>query len=116
MRSASVESLKAEFGDRIHFIVLYQREAHAGQIQFRDIAQPSTYEQRQELARRACTDLGLSTTIVIDEMDDAVRGRYGSAPNSAFIIDMSGRIVYRNDWSIPEDWRPVLERLLGPEK
>ncbi len=113
MRSASVESLKAEYGEDVHFVVLYQREAHPNQLQFKEIDQPTEFQERVELARRSRSDLQITATIVIDEMDDAVRRAYGMAPNSAFIIDTSGRIVYRNDWAIPAEWRPVLERLVG---
>ncbi|MFO7767640.1 MAG: hypothetical protein R6W82_01580 [bacterium] len=114
MRAASVESLKAEYGDDVHFVILYQREAHPNQLMFKEIDQPTTMEQRRELARRSRSDLDITTIIAIDEMDDAVRKAYGGAPNSAFIIDTSGRIVYRKDWAIPDEWRPVLERLTDP--
>ena len=37
--------------------MVYQREPHARQLAFRDVAQPETFEERAELARRMLDEL-----------------------------------------------------------
>jgi hypothetical protein len=92
--------------------VLYQREAHAGQMQFSEIEQPETYEQREVLAEKACGELKIATTVAIDDMENSVRQAYGQLPNSAYIIDVGGTIVYKEAWARPEGWPDILRGLL----
>jgi len=93
--------------------VLYQREAHANQMRFQDIDQPVTMEERLVLAGRCRTELGVERTIVLDKMDNAVREAYGGLPNSAYIIDTNGEIVFKEAWGKADAWPEVLDRLLG---
>ena len=113
----AVERIRAQYGDRVTFIVLYQREAHAGQVRpgvmdFSHIQQPLIYAQRCVLADSTHQQLGVNTTLVIDDMRNTVRRAYGGRPNSAFIIDRSGKVVHKELWAQPADWPRVLERLL----
>lgn len=94
------------------FIVLYQREAHAGEMMFSDIEQPETVEARKALAQKACDQLKIATTIVIDDMDNSVRQAYGRLPNSAYIIAKGGRIVHKEAWAQPDGWPEILRELL----
>ncbi len=82
-------------------------------MQFDEIDQPETYEERKRLARSTCDDLQLATTIVIDEMDNAVRTAYGGLPNSAYIIDKGGKIAHKEGWANIEGWSEILDKLLG---
>ena len=93
-------------------MVLYQREAHAGQMRFSDIEQPVTAEERQHLAQRACDDLKVASLIVIDDMENTVRRAYGELPNSTYIIDRGGRIVHKEAWADPTGWPEILRPLL----
>jgi len=102
--------------DKATFIILYQREAHPNQMQFAEIDQPETYEERQRLAQSTCDDLHPATMIVIDEMDNAVRTAYGGLPNSAYIIDKGGKIVHKEGWAEIEGWSEILDKLLGSER
>ncbi len=103
----------ARYRDSVLFVVLYQREAHAGELTFEDIEQPETYEERTELASRCQTELGLTRTIVVDEMDNAVREVYGGLPNSAYIIAKGGEIVHKEGWARPSEWPAILDDLLS---
>ncbi len=94
------------------FIIIYQREAHAGQRANRDIEQPRTQLERKILARKACDELGIATTVVIDNMMDSVRRAYGSLYNQAYIIDRGGRIVHKEAWAWPLGWPVILQGLL----
>ncbi|MFC1500721.1 deiodinase-like protein [Candidatus Zixiibacteriota bacterium] len=108
----AVEEQRAKYEDRVTFIILYQREAHPGQMQFASITQPETYDERLNLAQKACEELSVATTIVIDGMDNAVRIAYGGLPNSAYIIDGEGRIVHKEGWAAPDGWDEHLDKLL----
>ena len=95
------------------FIVLYQREAHPNQMDFQDIDQPVTMEERLELASRCRSELGLERLIVVDRMDNRVREAYGGLPNSAYIIKTGGEIVHKEAWGKAGGWPAVLDKLLG---
>ena len=107
--------MREEFEGRVTFIVLYQREAHAGEFMFRDVEQPEMMEERKELAEKACDELKIATTVVLDDMENSVREAYGSLPNSAYIIDRGGAIVYKEAWARPGGWPEVLRGLLDDD-
>ena len=92
---------------------MYQREAHPNQMSFQEIDQPVEMEERQALAARCRTELGVDRTIVVDKMDNAVREAYGGLPNSVYIIDKGGEIVFKEPWSKGDKWYEVLDRILG---
>jgi hypothetical protein len=97
----------------VTFIVLYQREAHPNQMDFQDIDQPVTMEERLGLAGRCRSELGLDRVIVVDNMDNAVREAYGRLPNSAYIIKPGGEIVHKEPWAKADGWPAILDELLG---
>ncbi len=80
---------------------------------FQDIDQPATMEERLALASRCRQELGLTRTIVVDGMDNAVREAYGGLPNSAYIIARDGTIVFKEPWAKAGGWAPVLDSLLA---
>lgn len=104
--------LKEKYGDRVHFVLVYVRDAHPGQGKFRGISQPSTYDERVELAKRAQEDLGITTLLLVDEMDNRVRAEYGRLPNSAFIIGQDGRVFHKQPWMHSKWIEPPLQALL----
>jgi len=108
--------VREEYEDDVLFLVLYQREAHAGQdtgqLNFEEIEQPEQYEARQELAERTCDELSIATLVVIDEMDNRVRQAYGGLPNSAFMIGKGGEVLYKETWARPDEWGPLLDKLV----
>ncbi len=78
--------------------------------------QPETFEQRKELAAKTCNELKIATTVVIDDMDNSVRQAYGRLPNSAYVIDKGGKIVFKEAWAKPDGWPDILHGLLGEEE
>jgi len=97
----------------VKFIVLYQREAHANELNFQNIDQPVTMEERLELAARCRSELGLERTIVVDRMDNAVRDAYGGLPNSVYIIKPGGEIVMKEPWAKADGWPAILDQVLA---
>ena len=51
-------------------MVVYQREPHARQLAFRDVAQPETFEERAALAARMLEDLELDVEVPGRHWDD----------------------------------------------
>jgi len=92
---------------------LYQREAHPNQMNFQEINQPVTMEERLALASRCEPELGVERTIVVDKLDNAVREAYGGLPNSVYIIQQGGEIVFKEPWSKGDAWPEVLDRILA---
>ena len=113
-----MEKVREAYEEKVLFIVLYQREAHAGQrmgntLDFSEVEQPDEYGERLVLAEKSCQELSIATLVVIDEMDDAVRRAYGGLPNSAYIINTGGEIFHKESWARPGEWGPILEKMLG---
>ena len=82
-------------------------------MNFQDIDQPVTMEERLELASRCRGELGVERTIVVDKLDNAVREAYGGLPNSAYIIKVGGEIVFKEAWGHADAWPAVLDSILG---
>lgn len=107
-----MEALKQKYGDQVHFLLVYIRDAHAGEIRFKDISQPANYEERQVLAKRTRKNLSITTLMVIDEMNNSVMRDYGSLPNSAYIIGQNGRVFHKQPWMDSKLIEPPLKALI----
>jgi len=95
--------------------VLFIREAHPNQMRWRDIDQPTEFEERRKLATATCDEDHMKIPVLIDNMDNAVGIAYGRLPNSALIIDKNGIIVEKQGWADPAEIDNVLARLLQEE-
>lgn len=82
-------------------------------MDFQDIDQPVEMDERRELASRCRSELGVERTIVVDNMDNAVREAYGGLPNSAYIIRPGGEIVLKEAWGQADGWPAVLDGILS---
>ena len=107
-----MEKVREEFEQGVLFIILYQREAHAGEFRFADVEQPETAEERKELALKTCDELHIATKVVLDDMANTVRKAYGGLPNSAYIIDRGGTIIHKEPWAKPSEWPEILRGLI----
>ena len=95
-----MRQLHEQFANRkdVVFVVLVQREPHAGRMGFRDIAQPSTLAERIELARRLQQEFSLDLTVLVDPMHDASRKLYSQLPGPLFIISPDQKVVAKYPW------------------
>lgn len=124
-----MDSLAKDFGDKVHFLLLYTVEAHpkgdpspyngkewitpANQKAGILLAQPTTMEARLKLARECAASLKLKVPMVIDTLDNATWQAYGRAPNCAYLINKEGKIVAAQPWFDGGPLRKELEKLLG---
>lgn len=82
----------------VAFVIVYQREPHAGRMAFADLAQPATYAERRALATRAKEELGLPLLSLVDGMDDASRALFSDLPAPVFALDRFGHVAAKEPW------------------
>ncbi len=91
----SVQKLYDEFGDRVSFIMMYVREAHPGE----SFMQPETIEEKLEHARALKDFYGIQWTVAADNVDGDLHRALDPKPNSAFLTDNEGTILFRSLWA-----------------
>lgn len=90
-----LKRLHATYGDRVRFVMLAVREAHPGA----SIPQPHSAGEKAAHAAALAAHHALPFEVAIDELDGTVHRRLGSRPSSAYLIEPSGRILFRAQWS-----------------
>ncbi|NOX74899.1 MAG: hypothetical protein GXP03_15200 [Alphaproteobacteria bacterium] len=91
----------------VDFAVLYVREAHPGAL----IAQHQSFANKQAMAAKLQTEDHEGRPILIDDMNGTAHKAFGGYPNSVFIINGNGCIVYHSDWNNPGATAKALGRL-----
>jgi len=89
----------------ITFLVLYVREAHPGE----KIHQHSSFEEKLSCARLARDEDGESRTIIVDDVEGSAHRLYGSMPNSVYVINPKGVVVFHGDWNDIDEVKNVLQ-------
>jgi peroxiredoxin len=115
MQVPRLEALQRAYSGRdLQVFLVYSRERHAGETGFPSYVSPDHFEQKLAYAR----ELDASTTlpVAVDGMEEAVLQQYGSVPNSAWVIDREGTIVFRSTWADSRKLTQVVERLLRFEE
>lgn len=95
----SVQELYGEFGERVHFIMLYVREAHPEE----QISQADTMEEKLIHARALKSLYGVQWTVAADNIDGDLHRALDPKPNSAFLVDNRGKILFRSLWASDRD-------------
>jgi len=95
----SVQALYEEFGHRIRFIMLYVREAHPGEY----ITQAETLEEKLQHARTLKQFYNIEWTVAADNVDGDLHRTLDPKPNSAFLADSNGHILFRSLWAADRD-------------
>lgn len=99
----AVRRLHEEMRDRVNFLLVYVREAHAADEWVMPdnaakglvLEQPRTIRERESAARECVGDHMLSMPTVVDGIDDAVCRTYGGWPDRLYVIGPDGRIAYQ---------------------
>ena len=102
-----MKALYETYSDKAIILLVYMREAHpASRDQTAEKAgwkaidetvffQPTTYEERRNLAETACTFWELPVPALVDTMETSIGGMYQAFPNRLYLIDTAGKIAYR---------------------
>lgn len=91
----------------VEFAVLYVREAHPGAT----ISAHRSDDEKQNCAARLRRD-GENRRILVDDLNGTAHQAYGGYPNSVFIINRHGCVVYASDWNNPQTTGRALRLLL----
>lgn len=98
MTKSSMPMLKRlhdEYGDRIPFVLLHVREAHPGE--HRD--QPHSLNEKMVHARRLQERDNPPFPIAVDSPEGTVHRQLDGKPNSAWLAERDGTIIYRALWA-----------------
>ncbi len=95
----AVQDLYDEFGDRVDFILLYVREAHPGE----HFTQAETMEEKLEHARALKKFYDIQWTVAADNIDGDLNRALDPKPNSAFLMNNEGIILFRSLWAADRD-------------
>ena len=91
----SVQKLYDEFGERVTFIMMYVREAHPGE----HFSQVAAIEEKLGHARALKEFYDIDWTVAADGVDGNLHRALDPKPNSAFLMDRDGTILFRSLWA-----------------
>ena len=101
-----------DFKDRVEVVSVYVREAHPGE----NYPHHMSVEQKMQQARDWVKLDKMPWTVAVDTLDGATHEAYGPLPNSAYLIDRTGRVAFRALWAGQEGLlRGKIEELLKRE-
>lgn len=95
-------------GDDVQFLFVYVREAHPGEKR----SAHESYEDKVDAAEQFRDDEEVEFPIVVDDLNGKIHRKYGTLPNSTYIIDKEGRVAFRALWTRPRVIAEALEELL----
>lgn len=95
--------------EKVAFFGIYSRERHSGEKGYPHIQFAETEEQKVANANMlaSMTDLPLA----IDTFDEKVLNLYGRVPNSAYVINPDGVIVFRSTWADDTKVKSIIDYL-----
>ena len=117
--------MAARYGDRVHFLAVYIREAHPedGWILPENrrsglaVTEPKTDGERQAVASTCAANLRMKMPMVVDGVDNAVASAYGGWPDRLYLVRRDGRIAFQGgDGPFgfkPEELQQAIERELA---
>lgn len=106
-----VEAVYQDYKEKVDFYYLYKTLAHPENHGY---IQPITIEERLTHIVEAKEKLQTKITWLADPMSNEVSSAFGLTPNSEFLFDNKGNILYMNTWSDAENLRKTLLELVGP--
>ncbi len=119
-----LRTLQARFGDAVHWVLVYTKEAHpidgniAGINEREGIEVPQhvSFAKRLEVASLCRKKLNLEARVLVDGIENMVTEAYGGHPNRGYVIDADGKVVSRQNWINADRTREALEGLLTVQR
>jgi hypothetical protein len=117
--------MAARYGDRVHFLAVYIREAHPedGWILPENrrsklaVTEPKTDEERLTVASSCAVSLRMKMPMAVDGVDNAVASAYGGWPDRLYLVSRDGRIAFQGGEGPfgfkPEELQEAIERELA---
>ncbi len=91
--------------------LLYVREAHPGWFQSSHSSMSDKLANADKLKKK-----GLSRTIWVDSLNGQLHQVLDPQPNSVYIINTDGTIIYKSAWNAPAEVDRVLDNLINQQK
>ncbi len=122
-----LEEIYERFRDTIDFYVVYIREAHptdgwqavSNLVEDVIFAQPTSYEERVEVAQACTLGMDISIPTLIDEMSNEVNEAYHAQPDRLYLVDADGAVAYRGGLGPfgfkSDDFEEAIVQLLEPQ-
>lgn len=95
--------------DNVSSAILYVREAHPGN----NVPSHKSFEDKQECAQTLKQEDGETRLILVDDFAGTAHKAYGGYPNSVFIINRNGCVVFRAKWNNPVSTAKALDALVA---
>lgn len=100
---ARIEELSVKYKEVANFVIVYVKEAHPeDEWQMANnedtgvvYTQPTTIDERRELARAFVDQMDVETETLLDDIENTAMACYAAWPERFYVIDTSGRIVYK---------------------
>ena len=93
-------------------VLLYVREAHPGELQ----PQHTNLSDKINAARKTKKRYQDGRIILVDDVAGSAHRYYGSMPNSIYVIDTDGTILFRSIWNNADDMDGILAALVRGDK
>ncbi len=90
-----LKELHGRFGDRVRFVMVAVREAHPGKA----APQPQTFDQKMAHAQLLRDLYGFKFEVAVDDIDGTLHRALSPKPNSAYVLDKDGTILFRAQWA-----------------
>lgn len=81
-----LKELRREYGEQVHWLSLYVREAHPGE----HLQPHHSYEQKRQQASVLHREEGAHWPVLVDGLTGTTHINYGLLPNPVFLIDAEG--------------------------
>lgn len=91
----------------VEFFTIYVREPHPGE----HYGPHRTWAQKVKFARDCRDQDRVQNPLLVDDLQGTVHRLYGLMPNMIYIIDKTGRIVYKALWTDHQEIASVLANL-----
>ncbi len=95
-----------------NFVVLYVREAHPGE----KLPAHRSVEEKLAAARRTSLSHGEHRTVLADQLSGVAHRQFGNMPNSLFVIDTDGTVLFRSVWNNTNELDAVLTDIANGKK
>ncbi len=105
-----MDQMARDFAADANFLFIYVREAHPDD--FPDHPAHQEFEQKWKHALDLRERHGTPRNILVDDLDGEVHRIYGGRPNMSWIVDHTGMVSYKADWTSAPDIRSALEETL----
>ena len=102
-----MDQLARDYANQAHFLFVYTREAHPEK--FPEYPAFRSIEQKFAHARAMQQKHQTPRTILIDDVDGAVHRAWSGCSNMSWIVDHTGHVHFKSNWTYEPDLRRALE-------